>query len=112
MKLLLLFLLVFTFSATNAQKTKILAGDKVNYDKMTENELAKTNESLSKNMDLVLGFGLKVKVIKVEEEVTLKKEVKEKNALRFQVGLKLPGFIKTDPPDKVFKIGWDFGFVK
>ncbi len=112
MKLFLLFLLVFSFGATYAQKTKILAGDKVEYDKMTKNELAKTDESLSKNMDLVLGFGLKVKVIKVQEELSMKKELKEKKALRLQVGLKLPLFIKTDPPDKVFKIGWDFGFVK
>lgn len=112
MKLLFSFLLVFTCSAIQAQKTKILAGDKVNYSEMSEQELAKTDEQLSKNMDLVLGFGLKLKVIKVEEEVQLKNATKEKNAVRFQIGLKLPRFINTDPPDKVFKIGWDFGVVK
>lgn len=112
MKLLFSFLLVVTCCAAQAQKTKILAGDKVNYSAMSEQELAKTDEQLSKNMDLVLGFGLKLKVIKVEEEVQLKNTTKEKNAVRFQIGLKLPRFINTDPPDKVFKIGWDFGMVK
>ncbi|MFB0947229.1 MAG: hypothetical protein ACI9V1_000627 [Spirosomataceae bacterium] len=63
-------------------------------------------------MDLVLGFGLKIKVVKVEQKVKSKDADKERNAVRFQIGLKLPRFINTDPPDKVFKIGWDFGVAK
>lgn len=113
MKIVLTILLVLTFGASRAQQTKIVAGDKVDYDKMSKQELAKTDQELSRNMDLVLGFGLKIKVVKVAEEVKSKNELsKEKNALRFQIGMKLPQFIKTDPPDKVFKIGWDFGVVK
>jgi hypothetical protein len=89
MKLVLTFLLILTFSALQAQKAKILAGDKVDYDKMSKKELAKTDEELSRNMDSVLGFGLKIKVVKVEQEVKSKESSQEKNALRFQIGLKL-----------------------
>jgi hypothetical protein len=112
MKLMFTLLLFLTFGASQAQKAKILAGDKVEYDKMSRQELAKTDAELSRNMDLVLGFGLKIKVIQVEQKIKSKDADKEKNAVRFQIGLKLPRFINTDPPDKVFKIGWDFGVVK
>lgn len=114
MKKLVFLIVILFFGAlrTHAQETKILAGKKVDYDTMNKKELAKTNHELSKDMDLVLGFGLKMKVVKVEQEVELNNAKKEKNALRFQIGLKLPRFINTDPPDKVFKVGWDFGVVK
>ena len=108
---LLTVLLLCGALRVNAQG-KILAGKKVDYDKMSKKELAKTDQVLSHNMDQVLGFGLKLKVVKVEKEVSVNDVKKEKNALRFQIGLKLPQFIKTDPPDKVFKLGWDFGVVK
>lgn len=114
MKRLFTVMIVLAFVPTqvSGQKTKILVGDKVDYDKMDKLELAKTNKYLSNNMDIVLGFGLKMKLRKVAGKVSAEDSTQEKNAVRFQIGLKLPGFIKTDPPDKVFKVGWDFGVLK
>lgn len=114
MKNLLLLIVLFSFVTTHSsgQKSKVLLGDKVDYEKMSKQDLADTNEDLAQNMDVVLGFGLKLKVAKIENEVEVDQTKKEKNAVRFQIGLKLPQFINTDPPDKIFKIGWDFGVVK
>lgn len=109
---LILFLLIASGVGVQAQKAKILLAKKVNFDGMSVNDEQKIDRKMKEEMDTFLGFGLKIGVDNVEETVKTDNQQKKKSAMRFQVGLQLPKFIKTDPPNKVFKVGWDFGVVK
>ncbi len=100
-------------ASAQAQKVRLLIAKKVDFDKLPEKERKDFDQAMKEEMDKFLGFGLKLSVDNFEETVkTAADKVKEKKAVRFQVGFQLPRFIKTEPPDKVFKVGWDFGFVK
>jgi hypothetical protein len=45
-----------------------------------------------------------------EEENSKDNKRKKKNSgYNLQVGFQLPKFIKTNPPNKIFKIGWNLG---
>ncbi len=80
---------------------------------MPEKERRAIDREMKEKMDKFLGFGLRLSADNVEETVeTAVDKDKKKNAVRFQIALQLPRFIKTDPPDKVFKVGWDFGTLK
>ena len=108
----LLFLLGCGASA-QAQRVRFLIAKKVDFERMPEKERKDLDRALKEEMDPFLGFGLRLKIDDFEETVkTVAAKDKKKKAVRFQVGLQLPRFIKTEPPDKVFKVGWDFGFVK
>ncbi|MPR36298.1 hypothetical protein [Salmonirosea aquatica] len=108
----LLFLLGCGASA-QAQRTRLLIAKKVDFEGMPEKVRKETDQELKEEMDTFLGFGYRISVDNFEEIVkTPADKIKKKKAVRFQVGFQLPRFIKTDPPDKVFKVGWDFGFVK
>lgn len=108
----LLFLLGWGASA-QAQRVRLLIAKKVDFEGMPEKVRKNTDQELKEEMDTFLGFGYKVSVDNLEETVqTAADKARKKKAVRFQVGFQLPRFIKTDPPDKVFKVGWDFGFVK
>jgi hypothetical protein len=108
----LLFLLGCGASA-QAQWVKLLIAKKVNFEEMPEKVRKDIDRELQEDMDTFMGFGLKMGIDKLEETVkTETDKEKKKKAVRFQVGLQLPRFIKTDPPDKVFKVGLDFGFIK
>jgi len=108
----LLFLLGCGASA-QAQRTKLLIAKKVDFEGMPEKERKATDQELKEEMDTFLGFGYRLSVDNVEETVkTAAEKDKKKKAVRLQIGFQFPRFIKTDPPDKVFKVGWDFGFVK
>jgi hypothetical protein len=100
-------------AAVQAQRVRLLIAKKVDFEGMPEKVRKNIDRELKEEMDTFLGFGLRMGVDNLEETVkTAEDKDKKKKAVRFQVGLQLPRFIKTDPPDKVFKVGWDFGFVK
>ena len=108
----LLFLLGCAASA-QAQKIKLLIAKKVDFEGMPEKERKDIDRELKEKMDTFLGFGLRLSVDNIEETVkTSADKDKKKKAVRFQIGFQLHRFIKTDPPNKVFKVGWDFGAVK
>lgn len=108
-----LLLLLGCGASAQAQRVKLLIAKKVDFEGMPEKVRKNIDRELKEEMDTFLGFGYRVSVDNFEETVkTVADKDKKKKAVRFQVGFQLPRFIKTDPPDKVFKVGWDFGFVK
>jgi hypothetical protein len=111
MKKAIILLLFSCFSAT-AQKTKLLIAEKVHFDEVNVNKNNKVDEEIKDNMTTFLGFGFDLSVKGVEEKVQEENKTKQKSAVRFQVGFQMPKFIKTKPPQKVFKLGWDVGILK
>ncbi|WP_337044312.1 hypothetical protein [Emticicia sp. 17c] len=110
---LLIILFVGSFSVYGQQKKKFFVAEKIDYDHKSVKENKQTEEELKNEMTSFLGFGFRLSITNVEEEVKESaKEDKKKFALRFQVGFQMPKFIKTKPPQKVFKAGMDVGIVK
>ncbi|GHB72143.1 hypothetical protein [Persicitalea jodogahamensis] len=108
-----LLLLLGCGTSAQAQKVRLLIAKKVDFEEMPEKERKNIDQEMKEKMDTFLGFGLRLSVDNVEETVkTAADKEKKKKAVRFQIGFQLHRFIKTDPPDKVFKIGWEFGAVK
>jgi len=113
-KLILLFFLVAAGSlSAYGQKKKFFVAEKINYDEKTEKEKKETESELKDEMTTFLGFGLRLSITNVEEKLKdPANQDKKKMGLRFQVGFQMPKFIKTDPPQKLFKAGMDVGIVK
>lgn len=110
MKTAIILFLFACFSA-NAQKTKLLIAEKVRFDGINIKENAKIDEEIKDNMATFLGFGFNLSVKGIDENVQKENKTKQKSAVRFQVGFQMPKFIKTNPPQKVFKAGWDLGIM-
>jgi hypothetical protein len=111
MKKAIILLLFSCFPAT-AQKTKLLIAEKVRFEETNVKENDKIDEEIKDKMTTFLGFGFDLSVKGVEEKVQEENKTKQKSAVRFQVGFQMPKFIKTKPPQKVFKLGWDVGILK
>lgn len=107
-----IILLLFSCFSANAQKTKLLIAEKVRFDETNIKENAKIDEEIKDNMGTFLGFGFNLSVKGVDEKIKEENKTKQKSAVRFQVGFQMPKFIKTKPPQKVFKLGWDVGILK
>ena len=95
-----------------AQKTKLLLAEKVNFDETKSMENQKNDRELKEEMTTFLGFGLRLSIKGVEETLKENDSSKKKSALRLQFGFQMPKYIKTDPPQKLFKIGWDLGILR
>ncbi|WP_259015838.1 hypothetical protein [Emticicia fluvialis] len=110
---LLIFLVVAGSLGAHGQKKKFIIAEKINYDEKTEKEKKETDKELKDDMTTFLGFGFRVSVTNVEEKLKdPANQDKKKMGFRFQIGLQMPKFIKTDPPQKLFKAGMDVGIVK
>jgi len=114
-KLTLLIMLMLLGGALSAQekKKKFFVAEKIDYDAKSEKEIKQTDAELKDEMTTFLGFGLRFSITNVDESLTPgDKEDKKKTGLRFQVGFQMPKFIKTKPPQKIFKAGMDVGVVR
>lgn len=71
------------------------------------------DDQMKNDMSRFLGFGMHI-AIKNTNKVVVKtaKNDNPKPDFVLQMGFQLPEFIRTNPPDKVFKIGWAIGFNK
>jgi hypothetical protein len=107
-----IFLLLFSCFSATAQKAKLLIAEKVRFNETNAKEVSKIDEEIKDKMTTFLGFGFDLSVKGVEEKVQEENKTKQKSAVRFQVGFQMPKFIKTKPPQKVFKLGWDVGILK
>ncbi|RYU97074.1 hypothetical protein [Emticicia agri] len=112
-KIVLLITLLLMGGALSAQekKKKLFVAEKVNYDAKTAKENKETEDELKDEMTNFLGFGFRLSITNMEEKLEDRKD-KKKVGLRFQIGFQMPRFIKTDPPQKLFKAGMDVGIVK
>ncbi len=108
---LLLLLALFSMDIY-AQKTKLLLAEKVKYEAANAKENEKNDQELKEEMTTFFGFGLRLSIKGVEETVKKESEQKKKSALRLQVGFQMPKYIKTQPPQKLFKVGWDLGILR
>jgi hypothetical protein len=103
-----LLILIFTTHAQNKpkrQKIIVLERNDKENDKNIENRLRE-------DMGRFLGFGMNVSLDSMEQEEENSKDNKRKkknSGYNLQVGFQLPKFIKTNPPNKIFKIGWNLG---
>lgn len=100
------------YSNTYAQKTKLLLAEKVKYDATNAKENEKIDQEIKDEMTTFLGFGMRLSVKGVEETVKESNGQKTKSALRLQIGFQMPKYIKTNPPQKLIKLGWDLGILK
>ncbi|GAB3502947.1 hypothetical protein GCM10027442_03340 [Emticicia fontis] len=95
------------------QKKKFFVAEKVNYDAKNAKENKENDDELKDEMTNFLGFGFRLSITNVEEKINNATDKdKKKVGLRFQVGFQMPKFIKTKPPQKLFKAGMDVGIVK
>jgi hypothetical protein len=108
---LLLLLALFSMDIY-AKKTKLLLAEKVKYEAVGAKENQKNDQELKEDMTTFLGFGLRLSLKGVEETVKEESNQKKKSALRLQVGFQMPKYIKTQPPQKFFKVGWDLGILQ
>lgn len=111
-KAILLLLLGIFSSNVYAQKTKLLLAEKVKYEAINAKENEKNDQELKEEMTSFFGFGLRLSLKGVEETVKEENNQKKKSALRLQVGFQMPKYIKTQPPQKFFKVGWDLGILR
>ena len=114
-KLTLLIILMLIGGTLSAQekKKKFIVAEKINYESKSARENKENDEELKDEMTSFLGFGFRLSITNLEENVdNSKNQDKKKVGLRFQVGFQMPRFIKTKPPQKLFKAGMDVGIVK
>jgi hypothetical protein len=108
-----LFLIAFltvVFGQTNAQKKGLLFAEKINFEKQPEETVKKQDTELKEDMDKFLGFGLNFAVNRLQEEEKKSEGKKKKSeGISIQIGLKLPKYFKTKPPEKLLKVGWNLG---
>lgn len=111
--LLITLLLIGGTIHAQEQKKKFLVAEKINYDNRSAKENKENDDELKDEMTNFLGFGFRLSIRNVEEKANSSaKDEKKKVGLRFQVGFQMPKFIKTNPPQKLFKAGMDVGIVK
>lgn len=114
-KLILLFILFAGTLSAHGQKKKFLVAEKIKYEEKSEKENKENDEELKDEMTTFLGFGFRLSIKDVEEPIKESgtgNQEKKKVGLRFQIGFQMPSFIKTKPPQKLFKAGMDVGIVK
>ncbi len=114
-KLILLFILFAGTLSAHGQKKKFVVAEKIKYEEKSEKENKENDEELKDEMTTFLGFGFRLSIKDVEEPIKESgtgNQQKKKVGLRFQIGFQMPGFIKTKPPQKLFKAGMDVGIVK
>lgn len=114
-KLTLLIVLILIGGTLRAQekKKRFVVAEKINYEAKSAKENQENDEELKDEMTNFLGFGFRLSITNVEEKLdNSKNQDKKKLGLRFQVGFQMPRFIKTKPPQKLFKAGMDLGIVK
>jgi hypothetical protein len=111
-KVTLLVLLSIFCSNAHAQKTKLLLAEKVKFEELQAKDSQKIDRELKDEMTTFFGFGIRLSLKGVEETIKDENNQKKKSALRLQVGFQMPKYIKTNPPQKLFKIGWDLGILK
>lgn len=105
-------LFIGSFTA-HGQKKKFFVAEKIKYEQKTEKENKENDEELKDEMTSFMGFGFRLSITDVEEQIKdPNSKDKKKVGLRFQVGFQMPRFIKTKPPQKLFKAGMDVGIVK
>lgn len=114
MKKLTILLILFIGSlSAHGQKKKFVVAEKIKYEEKSEKENKENDEELKDEMTTFLGFGFRLSITEVEEPIKeANNQDKKKVGLRFQVGFQMPRFIKTKPPQKLFKAGMDVGIVK
>ncbi|RFS14393.1 hypothetical protein [Emticicia sp. C21] len=111
--LLITLLLIGGTLSAQEQKKKFLVAEKINYDAKSVKENKETDDELKDEMTNFLGFGFRLSITNVEENAHDPTDKdKKKMGLRFQVGFQMPKFIKTKPPQKLFKAGMDVGIRK
>lgn len=108
---LLLLLALFSMDSY-AQKTKLLLAEKVKYEAVNAKENEKNDQELKEEMTTFFGFGLRLSLKGIEETLKEESNQKKKSVLRLQVGFQMPKYIKTQPPQKLFKVGWDLGILR
>ncbi|MBA4849616.1 hypothetical protein [Emticicia sp. BO119] len=114
-KLALLIILLLVGGTLSAQekKKKFFVAEKVNYEAKSVKENQENDDELKDEMTNFLGFGFRLSITNMEEKVNdPANKDKKKMGLRFQIGFQMPKFIKTNPPQKLFKAGMDVGIVK
>jgi len=113
-KFTLLILMGILSSHAYAQKKKFIVAEKIKFEEKSVQENKQNDEELKEDMDTFLGFGFRLSITNVEEPLKEKENTtqKKKVGLRFQLGFQMPKYIKTQPPQKLFKTGWDLGIVK
>lgn len=107
---LILFFLGFSMIgfAQSSSKKKTIVMEKADLD-----DVKGVDEQMKNDMNRFLGFGVHV-ALKDADKVVSKtgKNNTTKSDFILQMGFQLPEFIRTNPPDKVFKVGWTIGFNK
>ena len=87
-------------------KNKATFSRKVKYEAVNAKENEKNDQELKEEMTSFSGFGLRLSLKDDEETVKEENNQKKKSALQLQVGFQMPNYIKTQPPQKFFKVGW------
>lgn len=111
--LLSLTIILFTTLGAFAQsskRSKLIVLEKANLDDTTKVENKGLDNEMKEDMNRFLGFGMHVSLKEREESAhNVANSKKKKSGVTLQMGFQLPKFIKTDPPNKVFKLGWNLG---
>jgi hypothetical protein len=105
----LLILNLTTHAQNESKRQKVVAIDR---DKKETNKV--NDNKFREDMGRFMGFGIGLTLDSVEEEEennsTDNKRKKKNSGYNLQMGFQLPRFVKTNPPNKVFKVGWKLGF--
>ncbi|MCU0326083.1 MAG: hypothetical protein MUF45_12645 [Spirosomaceae bacterium] len=97
--------------AQSSKRNKLIVLEKANLDDTTKVENKGLDNEMKEDMNRFLGFGMHVSLKEREEETSqnVANSKKKKSGVTLQMGFQLPKFIKTDPPNKVYKLGWNLG---
>jgi hypothetical protein len=111
MRTILLFLfLVVSFGQAYAQRKSLVFSEKIDFEKQPKQIVEKENAEITDEMDRFLGFGFHFSVKKSPLDA---KNVSRKNIFKegvsVQFGIQLPKYLKTKPPEKLIKTGWNLG---
>jgi hypothetical protein len=104
----ILFGLFFTFSFVAHAQNQPTKQKAISLKRSENDNTQAIDNKLKEDMGRFLGFGMNVIVDPIEKEDTEKKKTK-KAGYNLQIGFQLPKFIKTNPPNKLYKIGWSLG---
>jgi hypothetical protein len=93
------------------KKNKLVVFEKANLDDTTQLDSKDLDEEIREEGKRFLGFKMHFAVKNMAESSDKNEHnsKKKKVGYKLQVGFQLPKFIKTDPPNKTFKLGWNMG---
>lgn len=98
---------MFVLGHANAQRRKLLFSEKIDFEKQPKDIVQKLDSEMTEEMDRFLGFGFHFSVKRLStKNIT---ETKKKDGLSVNFGFQLPKYLKTKPPEKLLKAGWNLG---